>query len=259
MTQSYISRQYFELSSATTEGTLRDNLLLEVTVRPDLEKDPVSDAVGDSYIVTVRDVDAVNDVHVEKKSLTTDGKLDDERPDSNECSLRSYQVSIPLTDIKGSSDSFSRSFRLNIVAKDQYEEESTRLFDVLFGQMEPQWTLVNVFESMAASSLSPKVPQSLTSWRARVAPDQRVLQAYSGTRQETSLDDRHIIAPIPGRISSVFVSTGDRVEIGQPLIGLEAMKMENILKSAQAGVVAEVCVSVDQRVDSGVVLMMLDE
>ena len=42
-------------------------------------------------------------------------------------------------------------------------------------------------------------------------------------------------APMPGRILSILVEVGDEVALGSPLLSLEAMKMENTLKSTGIG------------------------
>ena len=63
----------------------------------------------------------------------------------------------------------------------------------------------------------------------------------------TSRDGR-IKAPIPGQIKVVLVAEGDRVEAGQPLFILEAMKMENEIHAPKAGLVAQVAVKPGQDV-----------
>jgi len=51
---------------------------------------------------------------------------------------------------------------------------------------------------------------------------------------------RFLICPMPGLLVALNVQEGDKVEIGQPLAVIEAMKMENILRAQKAGVVRKV-------------------
>jgi biotin carboxyl carrier protein len=50
--------------------------------------------------------------------------------------------------------------------------------------------------------------------------------------------DGRVKAPIPGLITRVLVGAGDHVAVGQPLLVLEAMKMENEIRAPRAGVVS---------------------
>jgi biotin carboxyl carrier protein len=60
---------------------------------------------------------------------------------------------------------------------------------------------------------------------------------------------------MPGRVLRVLVAAGDAVSAGQPLIVLEAMKMENEVKSPQDGIVSGVAVAAGQPVSAGEVLV----
>lgn len=64
-------------------------------------------------------------------------------------------------------------------------------------------------------------------------------------------------APMPGIIVSVLVAPGDTVDIGQPLVVMEAMKMENSLPSPRAGVVEKVHVAKGDEVDNGQILVSI--
>lgn len=66
-----------------------------------------------------------------------------------------------------------------------------------------------------------------------------------------------LVAPMPGLIVRINVQVGDRVEPGQGLIVMEAMKMENELRAASAGTVAVVRVSTGVAVEKGAVLVEL--
>ena len=54
---------------------------------------------------------------------------------------------------------------------------------------------------------------------------------------------RFLLCPMPGLVVSIAVAVGDRVEAGQPLATVEAMKMENILRAEKAGTVKTVNVA----------------
>jgi pyruvate carboxylase subunit B len=66
-----------------------------------------------------------------------------------------------------------------------------------------------------------------------------------------------IIAPMPGLIVRVNVSVGDRVEAGQGLVVMEAMKMENELRATAAGTVQSVEVASGTVVEKGTLLVAL--
>lgn len=68
-----------------------------------------------------------------------------------------------------------------------------------------------------------------------------------GMNRPTSIDGR-IKAPIPGQITRVMVESGQSVETGQPLLVLEAMKMENEIHAPRSGVVKAINVTSGQRV-----------
>jgi biotin carboxyl carrier protein len=69
---------------------------------------------------------------------------------------------------------------------------------------------------------------------------------------------RHVAAAMPGRVLRVLVETGDRVTQGQPILVLEAMKMENEVKSPRDGVVASVECEAGKAVSQGDVLVRFE-
>ena len=64
---------------------------------------------------------------------------------------------------------------------------------------------------------------------------------------------------MPGVVIRVLTSEGDRVEARQPLVVLEAMKMETPLVSPYEAVVRRVHVAEGERVDGGALLVELEE
>jgi acetyl/propionyl-CoA carboxylase alpha subunit len=69
--------------------------------------------------------------------------------------------------------------------------------------------------------------------------------------------DGQIRAPMPGKVTALPVATGDQVAKGQPLITLEAMKMEHALAAPFDGKVEEVAVSLGSQVSEGALLVKL--
>lgn len=84
-------------------------------------------------------------------------------------------------------------------------------------------------------------------------------------RGRTNQDpDRHhhgtaeIIAPMPGKVVRVLVETGQEVEAGTGIVVVEAMKMQNEMKSPRAGVVTSVNVEAGATVEAGSVLAIIE-
>jgi biotin carboxyl carrier protein len=67
-----------------------------------------------------------------------------------------------------------------------------------------------------------------------------------------------VLAPMPGRITRVLVKVGDTVTTRQGLVVVEAMKMENELRSPRAGIVTEVRAADGALVDANAVLVVIE-
>jgi biotin carboxyl carrier protein len=66
-----------------------------------------------------------------------------------------------------------------------------------------------------------------------------------------------LTAPMPGKIVKVLVAPGDIVEAGHGVLVMEAMKMENELKTIRAGTVQEITVKEGQAVEMGALLLII--
>src|SRR5258706_2570203 len=84
---------------------------------------------------------------------------------------------------------------------------------------------------------------------ARMRPE----GALHGRSGEAS--DGAVVSPMPGKVVKVLVKEGDQVEIGAPMVVVEAMKMENELSAPRAGVVQKVHVKPGDAVDGGALLV----
>jgi propionyl-CoA carboxylase alpha chain len=106
------------------------------------------------------------------------------------------------------------------------------------------------------------------SFRVDATPDAVYVQSSLGSVRfvETdrfplpvvSVDPGSLRAPLPGRVVAVWVGAGDRVHRGQPLVSLEAMKMEHTLDAPYEGTVTDLRVAVDHQVELAEVLLVVE-
>jgi propionyl-CoA carboxylase alpha chain len=89
------------------------------------------------------------------------------------------------------------------------------------GRTRTGWILTTRGASHRVEVYSPRVAELARHMIEKIPPDM----------------SRFLLAPMPGLLTRVEVAVGDRVEAGQPLAVVEAMKMENILRAEKAGVV----------------------
>jgi biotin carboxyl carrier protein len=82
--------------------------------------------------------------------------------------------------------------------------------------------------------------------------------AVEGARSDLfSIQDGRVTAPMPGRVVRVLVAVGDKVTARQPVVVMEAMKMENELRAGKDGSVTQVLVQEGMAVDTGAVLVIV--
>lgn len=96
-----------------------------------------------------------------------------------------------------------------------------------------------------------RIPVTVLSWRERVLAEARLAAAERGGPIE-------IRATLPGLVVAVNVVEGAEVGEGEPLLTIEAMKMQNEVRAPRAGRVGQVAVSPGQPVATGVLLVRLD-
>jgi biotin carboxyl carrier protein len=113
------------------------------------------------------------------------------------------------------------------------------------------------------------VEQPPASGNLGVHVDGRLVSAAVGTARgswarrghdsgRSGVGPQAVIAPMPGKVVKLLVQVGDTVALRQGVVVVEAMKMENELKAARAGTVAEVRVSEGASVEAGAVLAVIE-
>jgi biotin carboxyl carrier protein len=76
-----------------------------------------------------------------------------------------------------------------------------------------------------------------------------------GLKSKKEEDVSQVLAPMPGLVIDISVSVGDEVQKDDALLVLEAMKMENILKSKGSGIVKKIHVNKQDKVDKAQLLI----
>ncbi len=78
-----------------------------------------------------------------------------------------------------------------------------------------------------------------------------------GMRKKSGRSVDQIKAPMPGLVLQVLTAPGQSVTQGQPLLILEAMKMENVIKSPGDSIIQSIAVQQGQAVDKGQLLIQM--
>ncbi len=95
-------------------------------------------------------------------------------------------------------------------------------------------------------------------YQSGIKDDQMLLLDRLGFKTGSKSGEGVLKAPMPGKIVSVLAAEGDEVKQGDPVIILEAMKMENELKSPSSGVIKKIDVSAGQSVEKNITLMEIE-
>jgi biotin carboxyl carrier protein len=129
---------------------------------------------------------------------------------------------------------------------------SDRSYEVTFGEQLGGELIVYVNRRAVAVRLHP----------LSGGPDRRHIERRAKGRGDDAADARSgplsVTAPMPGRIVKVLVNVGDAVAARQGVVVVEAMKMENELRSPRAGTVKEVRVAVGALVEARTVLVVIE-
>jgi biotin carboxyl carrier protein len=96
-------------------------------------------------------------------------------------------------------------------------------------------------------------PVSLQVEESRFAEVRKISGASDRKRGAADLK-----APMPGLVTRIMVAEGDSVELGTPLLVMEAMKMENELRAQGDGRVARIHVSPGDAVEQGAILIAIE-
>tara|TARA_B100000959_G_scaffold80103_1_gene85339 strand:- start:24115 stop:24615 length:501 start_codon:yes stop_codon:yes gene_type:complete len=96
-------------------------------------------------------------------------------------------------------------------------------------------------------------------WWVHIDGRTHVLKFHEQGGSGSAASEGSLAAPMPGTILELMVKEGQRVREGQPLMVLEAMKMEHRILAPRAGEVTKVNYEQGDRVDMGSVLVEISE
>ncbi len=102
------------------------------------------------------------------------------------------------------------------------------------------------------------IPLTITRAPGLPRPSATAVRRQGAGDQGAISGSRAIVAPMPGRIVKVLVKPHESVSARQPLVVVEAMKMENELRAPRSGTIAEVRVSEGASVEANTVLVVLE-
>jgi pyruvate carboxylase len=90
-------------------------------------------------------------------------------------------------------------------------------------------------------------------------PDRTRAGSGAGVRRKAELgNDKQVGAPMPGIISTVGIASGQKVNAGDVLLSIEAMKMETALRAERDGTIAEVLVRAGDQIDAKDLLVVYE-
>ena len=91
-----------------------------------------------------------------------------------------------------------------------------------------------------------------------VRRDQNAPGPAEGKRPMAPVGKEIVAAPLPGKVTKILVAVGQRVQPGDGIVVLEAMKMENELKTSSGGTVTSIRIEAGRSVNGGDVLVVIE-
>ena len=146
---------------------------------------------------------------------------------------------------------------------EQFEAEAAEIspgvYSVLLGGKSFQARVADIpavsADGAGAASTSYRVQIDGTTYFVAIRDPRRRTRERGAAAREGK---QSITAPMPGKVIRILVSENQRVEAGQGLVVIEAMKMQNEIKSAKSGSVVRVLVREGQTVNAGETLLVVE-
>jgi biotin carboxyl carrier protein len=86
-----------------------------------------------------------------------------------------------------------------------------------------------------------------------------LLESISPVRFDSDGHSNDVFSPMPGKVIKLFVNKGDKVNKGDIILIVEAMKMENSIVSPSNGLISEINVAINDRIDPSKALINIEK
>ncbi len=118
---------------------------------------------------------------------------------------------------------------------------------------------------LGSNSFEVHVTPTLDNLKIQTGPEEFTAEiqdprVWRGRKQGAAESEgrQQVIAPMPGKVIRMLVNVGDAVESGQGLLIVEAMKMQNEIRSPKSGRVERILAQEGQKVNAGEVLAWIE-
>ena len=118
------------------------------------------------------------------------------------------------------------------------------------------------YEGLISETPDPKILSVLVNGKSYNVKIKSALDELIEDMGLNAIEDKNagdIFSPMPGLVVQVMVKEGEQVKTDQPLLILEAMKMENIIKANGNGTISEIMVISGQKIEKSKLLITIQE
>ena len=146
-----------------------------------------------------------------------------------------------------------------------YAKYSEKVGQIITGEVYQTWKkevlLLELFPLVAKGYLTgvkKKAYEAKMAAEAATAPKSEAAPKVEETKPKAAITGNTVNAPLPGRVVEVLVKVGDEIKVGQDVVILEAMKMENSISSDYKGKVKQILVSAGDSVQTNDALIEIE-
>jgi biotin carboxyl carrier protein len=130
---------------------------------------------------------------------------------------------------------------------------------------ENHWHMLYQNQSISLKLIAKNMEDQTAEWRingktvfSKYQSELEVLLQSMGLNNQSQKKIKELKSPMPGLIKKIIVNIGDQVQKGEPLLVLEAMKMENILKSPADVKISQIKINEGNTVEKNQVLLIFE-